>query len=272
MHLGGGRYALGALLGQGGSAQVYEAIDTQSGETRAVKLLRIREQHRDYYRTRFVQEARAMWRLQHPHIVRVHDFFTSEDMDYLVMDFAEGGDLLQKLKRGELDRTGACLAGLQLLSALSAAHHAGVVHRDVKPSNLLLNADGALLLTDFGIARLTGQDHHDLTRTGATLGSFSFAAPEQRLRPQDVEPTADIYAAATTLYYLLSGANPTDLFTAEPSSPRWRRVSRPLRPVLQRATAYEPAGRYQDADSMRADLSAAVAALAARPSTPRPTS
>jgi len=264
MQLGGGRYALGALLGHGGSARVYEAIDTTSGVTRAIKLLHTRERHRDYYRRRFLQEARVMWHLNHPHILRVHDFCADDDLDYIVMDLAEGGNMLQKLRQGALDRTTACRAGLQLLSALGVAHRAKVIHRDIKPSNLLLDASGHLLLADFGIARLTGPGHHNLTRTGATLGSFSFAAPEQRLDPQAVSPAADIYAVATTLYYLLSGANPTDLFTAAPDSPRWRRVSRPLRPVLQRATAYDPLRRQQSASAMCAELTAAVEALATR--------
>ncbi|MEZ4239879.1 MAG: serine/threonine-protein kinase, partial [Myxococcota bacterium] len=170
--LAGGRYVLGEPLGQGGSAVVVRARDERLGVDRAVKILaQVPDSVRATMRRRLQAEARTMARLHHPHVLTVHDVGRDGDLDYVVMDFAPGGSVGDALdRRGWLPVDEAVDDVVQVLSALEAAHAAGVVHRDVKPGNLLLDAAGRVLLADFGVALIAGEDRR--TRAGAAIGSF----------------------------------------------------------------------------------------------------
>ena len=261
-----GRYELGDLLGAGGAARVVLARDRTLGVSRAVKLIAGQPgPSRDALRTRLQREARAMAQLDHPNVLRVYDVGHDDGQDFVVMDLADGGSLADWLKvRGPMDPTVAIPFVVQVLAALAAAHAAGIVHRDVKPQNILLDRNGKALLADFGIAML--DDDQRTTKTGMAMGSVAYMAPEQRLDARSVGRAADIYATGATLYHLLTRANPVDLFTADLSSARFGGLPAGLREIVFRATRLDPAQRYDQAREMARDLLAVLsdeAALAA---------
>jgi len=272
-NLAEGRYVLKQTLGVGASAIVYRAEDTELGVQRAVKVLHAETEVPEVYRTRLRAEARAMAGLDHRHILRVHDIGQQDEQYYVVMDLAEGGNLASLVdQRGPMSETRALGYGLQVLSALAAAHAQGIVHRDVKPHNILLDGHGLALLADFGVALLSEDDALRSTRTGVALGTLAFMAPEQRLDARSVGPAADLYAVGATLYYLITGDNPVDLFAADPESLRWAGVTEAVREVLLRATRYKPDLRYQDAGTMAEAIAAVLdvaAAVAPDPLDPR---
>ena len=251
-----GRYRLGELLGAGGAARVHQAHDELLGVDRAVKILHRRAD--DQTRARLVREAQLMATLRHPGVLHVYDMGVCEEGDFVVMDLAEGGSLADRMDReGPLSPAMAVAYTLRVLSALQAAHDAGIVHRDVKPQNILLDHEGQALLADFGIARAPQTEDLRTTRTSAGLGSMCFMAPEQRLDARSAGPAADIYAAGCTLYALLCEQTPIDLFTAEPDSERWLAIPPDLRPILVKATRLKPADRFASA----ADMAGALAQL-----------
>jgi serine/threonine protein kinase len=248
MELAGGRYKLEKVIGQGGFATVWRGFDSALAVHRAVKLLHPNLSGRAQFRERLRAEARTMARLAHPNVLTVHDIGEQDGQDWFVMDLVEGGSLGDwQLRGGPLPPGLAVGCAIQVLSALSAAHASGIVHRDVKPQNILLDADGRCRLADFGIALLESEELLRSTKTGATMGSLSYMAPEQRLSAKDVGPSADLYAVGSTLYALLTNANAIDLFTAAPSSARWNGVPECLRPILQRVTRHDPGARYRSA-------------------------
>jgi DNA-binding response OmpR family regulator len=241
------RYQLGPLLGVGATARVHRAHDAVLDAPRAVKILKEGANHE--IATRLLREARAMARVRHPHILRVYDAGDLADgRAWVVTDVAEGGSLAHRIAvEGPLRLPEGLRLGVQMLEGLHAAHLAGIVHRDVKPENVLLDRHGDVLLADFGIAALTGAVGH--TDVGTALGTFAYMAPEQRLDASTVGPAADQYAAAATLYQALTASNPIDLFAAGPHSPRWQGVPEALRDVLRRALAYDPEDRFESAEA-----------------------
>ena len=247
-----GRYLLGERLGEGGAATVFRARDVRLGVDCAVKVLTPhRSSLRASLRRRLQAEARVMARLAHPNILPVTDVGEGDGIDFVVMGLAEGGSLADRLKsEGPLAPEEAVEVGLQVLSALEAAHGEGVVHRDVKPQNLLVTRDGRVQLADFGIALVTGPDADRRTRTGVAMGSMAFMAPEQRLDASRVDASADLYATAATLYTLLTNRSHMDLFIEDGGSPRWSRIPRPLLPVIFKATRHSPLDRYASAADM----------------------
>jgi hypothetical protein len=261
-----GRYVLEATLGVGGCATVYRATDRSLEVTRAIKVLDPNLRADSNQRERFLGEARIMARLSHPNILSVQDIGQHEGLDYFVMELCSGGSLADQLEaRGCMPPTVAVSYVIQVLSALGAAHRAGVIHRDVKPQNVLLEPIGHARLADFGIALLTGEDALRSTRTGIAMGSLAYMAPEQRIDAKAVGPAADIYAAGTSLYTLLTNANPVDLFTAAQGSARWGNVPEQLIAPIQRAVLYDPAERYPSAQAMAAALAAILAELGEDP-------
>ncbi|MEL6345410.1 MAG: protein kinase [Myxococcota bacterium] len=249
----GDRYELREVLGEGASARVYQAFDTALKVPRAVKILSAPGTIFRQLRDRIRREAQVMASLDHPNVLRIYDVGVVDDHDFIVMELAEGKSLQHHVEeQGTLPVADAVRYMLQVLSALQAAHQADIVHRDVKPQNILLNADGRALLGDFGIALL--HDAMRYTHTGASMGSLSYMAPEQRLDARNVGAAADIYAAGTTLYYLITGANPVDLFASPLHSPRWSDLPERLRPVIRRATRYGPDDRYSSAQAFADDL------------------
>ncbi len=257
-----GRYELRAPLGRGGAATVWRAWDPELEVERALKLLDARPGAGDAERSaRLKREARAMAALGHAHVLRVLDIGEHEGRPFVVSELAPGGSLADRVEEDgplPVPEVGRLLA--QVLSAVAAAHDAGIIHRDIKPQNVLLNAKDDALLADFGIARLADDTADRSTKTGMALGSLAYMAPEQRLDAHRVGARADVYAVGATAYHLLTGLSPMDLFVAGEDDPRWAGVPPALRSVLVRATRYAPEERFPDAPSLAAALATAVAA------------
>jgi WD40 repeat protein len=201
----GGRYQLQGLLGRGGMGEVYRAVDTASGQDVAVKILPADagRQHADRLR----REASVVSQLDDPHIVAVLDSGSDDGRLYVAMRLVEGADLRRVLAGGPLTPARTVRILTRVAMALDAAHAGGVVHRDVKPANILIDEDGDAYLTDFGIARPLDPEATRMTVTGGYVGSLDYIAPEQ-LRGLDVTGTADVYSLACVLYECLSGRVP----------------------------------------------------------------
>jgi serine/threonine protein kinase len=196
------RYTLNELVASGGMADVYRATDQVLHRQVAVKVLR--DSTHGSQRDRFVDEARMLASLSHPGLVTLLDAGVQGDQPYLVMELVEGPTLAGEITAGALDPTRVARIGAELAAALDYAHRAGVVHRDVKPSNVLLCDDGRVLLADFGIARLVdATDHH--TSPGEAIGSPAYLAPEQ-VTGEPLTPAADIYSLGLVLLECLTGA------------------------------------------------------------------
>jgi hypothetical protein len=247
------RYALDELIGRGGMADVYRGTDRLLLRSVAVKVLREVSEPRQ--RDRFIDEARTLAALNHPGLVTLLDAGFTGDRPYLVLELAEGCTLAQQVHKGGLPPDRVATIGRQLAEALAYAHQRGVVHRDVKPSNVLLVDDRALLV-DFGIARLIGAaDHH--TRTGDAIGSPAYLAPEQ-VSGDEITPAADIFSLGLVLLEALTGlraytgsaleAAVARLTTAPPIptslDPGWRSLVARMthRDPASRPTAAEVAG------------------------------
>ncbi len=253
-----GRYELGSQLGEGGVGVVWRAEDTLLGRPVAIKEVElppaVREEQRTALRARVIREARAAARLSHPGAVTLFDVVQDAGQDFMVMELVEAPNLDQLVaERSPLDPRQAAAIGLRLLATLEAAHRAGIVHRDVKPSNVLVREDGTTKLTDFGTASLTGDP--ELTATGVVAGSPAFMAPEQ-IKGLEVGPPTDLWALGATLYFAVEGEPPFrsakvqfDVVNAIVNDqPRPPRRLGPLAPVIERLLAKEPAERPGSAD------------------------
>jgi serine/threonine protein kinase len=198
----GGRYVLGPVLGRGGVADVFRADDLVGGQPVAVKVLRNATTN-DL--RRFDREASALERLDHPAIVRLCDEGEHEGFPYLVLDLVEGEPLSRVIARGPLSVDAVIAMGSCLASALAHAHGLGIVHRDVKPGNVLVDHDGSVHLTDFGIARLVDAAAiTSITETGFVIGTAAYLSPEQ-VRGQTVGPESDIYSLGLVLLEAITG-------------------------------------------------------------------
>lgn len=205
-----GRYRLGDVLGRGGMGKVWRAQDEVLHRTVAVKELTaglyVAEADRAVLHARTQKEARAAARITHPGVVTVHDVIEYDNRPWIVMQYVDGPSLADATKEsGEVEPREAARIGLHVLSALRAAHDAGVLHRDVKPGNVLLARDGQVLLTDFGIAAIEGDS--TITRTGELVGSIDYLAPE-RVRGGDPGPASDLWSLGATLYTAVEGSSP----------------------------------------------------------------
>jgi serine/threonine-protein kinase len=199
------RYELREQLGSGAMGEVWRAADNLLERPVAVKVLRT-DGSADT--DRFRLEAQTAGRLSHPNVVGMYDFGSHQDLLYLVMEFVDGWSLAQELSlRGTLDPSEAAALAAQLASGLAAAHEQGVIHRDVKPANVMLTDDDTAKIADFGIARFTDQAGAGLTSTGKILGTAGYLAPERALgRP--AQPASDVYSLGCVLYELLTGRPP----------------------------------------------------------------
>ncbi|MER6114994.1 serine/threonine-protein kinase [Streptomyces sp. NPDC001743] len=205
-----GRYRLGEVLGRGGMGKVWRAHDEVLHRTVAVKELTaglyVAEADRVVLHARTQKEARAAARITHPGVVTVHDVIEYDQRPWIVMQYVDGPSLADHAKEsGEMAPREAARIGLHVLGALRAAHGAGVLHRDVKPGNVLLARDGRVLLTDFGIAAIEGDS--TITRTGELVGSIDYLAPE-RVRGGDPGPASDLWSLGATLYTAVEGRSP----------------------------------------------------------------
>ena len=201
-----GRYRLDAEIGAGGMSTVYRAFDTLLERQVAIKLMH-RETARDGDQIeRFRREARHVAQLNHPHVVQVIDAGEDGDRPYIVLEYVEGETLKQRIRRmGRLPVTEAIAYAIEIARALSAAHERGIVHRDVKPQNVLVDTEGTAKVTDFGIAR--GLADEGLTADGRVLGTTDYVSPEQALG-HPVTGQSDVYSLGIVLYEMLTGEVP----------------------------------------------------------------
>ncbi|MFZ5476633.1 MAG: protein kinase domain-containing protein [Myxococcota bacterium] len=271
LRLAGERYELQSVLGQGGMATVYRAWDTRLRVARAVKVLAPHLTAQRTIRRRFETEAHTMARLAHPNIVAVHDVGDDGKHVFIVMELLEGGSLMDFVETfGPLPPRTAAEVCCAVLRALAVAHAAGVVHRDIKPHNVLLAPEGTPKVTDFGIAHVQVDDSPGLTKTGSIMGTWAFMAPEQRAGARSLDARADLYAVGASLATLLTAELPGDLFVSELHGRLLARVPDELRAIVQRATRYDAADRHASAEELLADLERAAARLSpAPPDAPR---
>jgi serine/threonine-protein kinase len=286
----GGRYRLIAPLGEGGMATLWRAVDEQLDREVAVKLLREQFGSDPGFAARFKQEARSAGSLSHPNIVPVYDYGTdgTDGTQFIVMQLIEGQDLSSILRERTVVATDdAVRVAIGVASALEVAHRRGIVHRDVKPGNILITDDGDVKVTDFGIARAVSEA--SMTVTGTTLGSVHYFSPEQA-RGDEVTGASDVYALGIVLYEMLTGRRPFEGDSAagvalkrlneDPLPPTAHRpVPAGLSAIVMRALEREPAKRYPDAGSFAEALrvwqrdpaaGAAVAAAAPPGVAPKP--
>jgi serine/threonine-protein kinase len=266
------RYELQELVGTGGMSSVYRALDRLLERNVALKILHPHYGDDEEYVERFRREARAVAQLSHPNIVTVIDRGESDGQQYIVFEYIDGESLKQLVDRnGPLPGRRAIELTLQVADALAFAHQAGLVHRDVKPQNVLVTEDGEAKVTDFGIARSLDVEH-GVTQTGTVLGTSNYLSPEQA-RGQTVTPSTDVYSLGVVLFELLTGEVPFpgDNFVAvamkhinePPPSLLERRPDVPVRLVhaVERALAKDPADRFQTMEAFAAELRACLAVL-----------
>ncbi|MDQ1394138.1 MAG: eukaryotic-like serine/threonine-protein kinase [Acidimicrobiaceae bacterium] len=265
----GGRYQLGEALGQGGVGEVRAGRDRRLRREVAIKLLRPEMAHQPGVRKRFEHEAKMAARLAHPNIVAVFDFGVEAGVPFLVMERLPGTTLGDVLADGPLGFEEATELGLQLLDALASAHRSGMLHRDIKPRNVLVAGPGIWKLGDFGIAKsIEVTDDPGLTATGLVVGTPAYLPPE-RLAGRPATVASDIYGVGVVLYQALSGHSPFEsgvplpaLAASEPVALRERRPDIPpsVDAVVTRALARDPAARFASATEMAGALRAAAAA------------
>ena len=268
----GGRYRVERELGRGGMAKVFLGTDTVLGRTVAVKVLAPQFADDDGFVQRFRREAQAAASIGHPHIVSVFDTGSDDGVHYIVMEYVEGRTLAEFLAGGGRilpDR--AIDIAMDVCQALEAAHARGVIHRDIKPGNIMLNPRGEVKVTDFGIARVT-TTADTVAQTAAILGTASYLSPEQA-QGQPVDARSDLYSLGCVVYEMVTGRPPflgdspvavaskQVLEQPVPPSKLNSDVTPDLDAVILRALAKNPANRYQSAEEMRADLERAKRGL-----------
>src|SRR5690349_1762424 len=269
-----GRYRLEAKLGSGGMSTVYLARDQTLDRDVAVKVMHREMSEQADQLERFRQEARAVAKLSHPNVVAVIDAGEDKGHPYIVFEYVEGETLKQRINRvGALDCQEALAYAIEVARGLTVAHARKMVHRDIKPQNVLIDAEGRAKLTDFGISRQLEQD--GMTATGRVLGTTDYVAPEQAMgHPVDVR--SDIYSLGVVLYEMLVGQVPFHAdsqvgvamkhVNEELPDVQQRRpeLSAAAAMVVERATAKDPAQRYQEVGELIDDLGTALEVEAAR--------
>jgi tRNA A-37 threonylcarbamoyl transferase component Bud32 len=269
-----GRYRLEAKLGSGGMSTVYLARDTTLDRPVAVKVMHREMSEQADQLQRFRQEARAVAKLSHPNVVAVIDAGEDGGHPYIVFEYVEGETLKQRINRvGALDPQEALAYAIEIARALAVAHARNMVHRDIKPQNVMIDAEGRAKLTDFGISRQLEQD--GMTATGRVLGTTDYVAPEQAMG-RGVDQRSDIYSLGVVLYEMLVGQVPFQADSQVGVAMKHVNEELPdvqqLRPeisaaaalVVERATAKDPGERYEQVGEMIDDLETALEVEAAR--------
>ena len=273
-----GRYALTGVLGRGGMGVVWRATDQVLERQVAVKEVTfpidVTAEEREVLVQRTLREARAAARLDHPRVTRVYDVVQEDGKPWLIMEHIPSRSLQDIVEEeGALAPATAARIGLDVLDAIGAAHDAGIVHRDVKPANVLVGTNGRASLTDFGIATTTGDSH--LTTHGALIGSPTYMAPE-RARGDEPQPAVDLWGLGATLYAAVEGRPPFDkgepmatLFAVVSDHPTPMLQAGPLEPIVLILLDKDPA-RRGTVESVRAQLRAIAAGETPMPPPPPP--
>jgi serine/threonine-protein kinase len=274
-----GKYRIIKRLGRGGMATVYKAYHPGLDRFVAIKTLHSHLYEGQNFLERFQQEAKAVAALRHQNIVQVFDFDVHDETYYMVMEFISAGTLKAKMQEYSVDGNTLPINEAveiirQVSSALNYAHENGMIHRDVKPSNVLLNEKGEALLTDFGIARLLSKESSNLTATGALVGTPAYISPEQGKGERELTPASDIYSLGVIFYELLTGQVPFDADTPiaiihkhihEPL-PFPHQINpdlpTPLERVILKALAKDPEDRYQTTREMMDAIDKALETVA----------
>ncbi|MBX5451133.1 serine/threonine-protein kinase [Thermogemmatispora sp.] len=276
-----GNYRILAPLGQGGMARVYRARQENLDREVAIKVLPPWYASDRSFVERFNLEARLVARLSHPNIVTVHDASEYNGLLYIVMQLVDGGTLKQRLDQlraqgKTMDLHEAALIFRQIADALSYAHDQGIIHRDVKPVNVLMDRSGRPILSDFGIAKVLASSHEQLTRPGAGVGTPEYMSPEQCMGGQ-VDGRADIYALGVMLFEALTGRTPfigdnypalahSHLYEPPPPPSRFNpALPAPVERVILTALMKDPAQRYQRASELADALDLAIHATGRLP-------
>jgi len=272
-----GPYEILNAIGAGGMGEVYKALDTRLNRVVALKALSAEFKNHPDRRARFLREAQAVAALEHPHICVLHDIGHDADLDFLVMEFLEGETLAARLARGAIPLEEILRYAAEIGAALQCAHRHGIVHRALKPANIMLTGSGAKLL-DFGLAKLRGPEAiagisailstqaAPLTISGTILGTLHYMAPEQ-LEGRDADARSDLFAFGAVFYEMITGARPFDgqsaasliasIFEHEPIPMVTLRARTPpqLDPIVRRCLAKNPDDRWQTASDLTFELS-----------------
>jgi len=273
-----GRYRIIDKIGDGGVGSVFQAVDTRLDRVVALKFLRRRWQHDESLRARFRREALIAASLNHPNICTVHDIEEVEGCLFIVMERLHGQSLECCVGAGGIGTNAVVNVGVQVAGALAAAHDRGVVHRDVKPANVFLCADGVAKLLDFGVAKPAAAPEPEVvpdkvtepagdTGTGRLVGTVGYMSPEQT-RGDVVDGRSDLFSLGVVLYEAATGVGPFDaptpstvfelLFSFDPPPPTCLNPSLPkgFNRIVRKALSKSPADRYQSAGEMRRELEA----------------
>jgi serine/threonine protein kinase/Tol biopolymer transport system component len=267
-----GPYTIETLLGRGGMGEVFKARDSRLGRTVAIKVLSADKVADPERKRRFIQEARAVSALNHPHIITLHDISNHEGVDFLVMEYVQAKSLAQLISPKGLPLIQTVRYAEQIASALAAAHAAGIVHRDIKPTNIMVTSESQIKVLDFGLAKLVergpmdGQAHESaLTEAGSLMGTFAYMSPEQATSGP-VDHRSDIFSLGIVLYEMLLGTRPfkgpTPVETlhailnhpVDPIASRNPALPPEVDEILAKALAKEPRERYQHAGDLEIDL------------------
>jgi serine/threonine protein kinase len=248
------QFAIEAMIGAGGMGAVYRVRQKGLDRVAALKVLPRELADRQDFQERFMREAKALANLNHPHLVTVYEVGQTNGRYWLLMELVDGANLREVMSTGRLSPEQALRIVPQLCDALQYAHDHGVVHRDIKPENILIDTQGRLKLTDFGLAKMINTDNHipggSLTQSGTILGTMHYMAPEQ-FEGTKVDHRADIYAVGVVLYEMLTGGLPLGRF-----QPPSRQIAIDVRidEVVLKALDKDPNHRYQRASDVRIDV------------------
>jgi serine/threonine-protein kinase len=245
---------------------VYKAEDIKLKRTVAVKFLPPDITSEGEARERFIREAQAAAALSHPHICTVHEINEEEKEPFIVMEYVDGQSLKEKIQKGPLDQAEALDIALQVAEGLEEAHGKGIIHRDIKPGNIMVTASGVVKILDLGLSKRLGLPESTVTHAGQFMGTPAYVAPEQARGDKDIDGRADIYALGATFFHMVTGEPPyrgetaieivTQHVLARVPDPQGVRLGIPddVRRVIRRMMAKDPSARYPDCGALRPDL------------------